>query len=110
MIECHRTFVGATTNLTDVPYTRMVPGNSPICLDMDEDVKEEETFRSQVEDLLLQRMDGSDEEAAGFSEVFSRLAKEDAVLINALRGLERQGKTPENAVNTLKILNRHTQM
>jgi len=39
---------------------------------------------------------------------FSRLATEDTVMINALRWLERHGKTPEVAVEKMVQLNKHT--
>ena len=97
--------------LTDVPNRRRPDhqhNSSPICLDLDEDEQEDngDTFRSKVEHILLDKMTGED--AEGSSQVFSRLATEDTVMINALRGLERHGKTPEVAVEKMVQLNKHT--
>jgi hypothetical protein len=98
--------------LTNVPNLRRPDhqhNSSPICLDLDEDDEQEDngdTFRSKVEHILLDKMTGED--AEGSSQVFSRLAMEDTVMINALRGLEWHGKTSEVAVKKMVQLNKHT--
>jgi hypothetical protein len=78
-------------------------------LDLDEDEQEDngDTFRSKVEHILLDKMTGEDAEGTN-SQVFSRLATEDTVMINALRGLEWHGKTSEVAVKKMVQLNKHT--